>query len=496
MGSEFKLANLYMNQNMQYGNQFALNPSMYQNANAAVAGNYKLTIPQFNFIQPNQNLSLPSYSFNMPTFNNFSGNGFYNPVGSTSSTSSSNTDSYEARAKKEAEERKNRSEKSREEAQRKADEAKLSTVFKGYGLTKEQEEILLREHSKTFEPDMKLFGALGAGVGIGAVMKNNAIVSHPFNAVSTLGKNNTARALFKGNEELWKKSGNLMQEACYEMYKAERRHKKHWFGMWKKNYSDDTFNAMKDMMETAIRNNNADEIAKVTATFREINKNDGWLVNFYNKIRGKAKVTPDDIVNLVKNNAIDPEMAKSITNTATTLSKTANLTLGKSLSQAVGGKLGIIMSFAGILPEIQNYKLVKDKDKKLAKKQLWQSVVKFAANIGGYTLGEGLGTWAGAKLGALIGSSVPLVGTAIGALAGAICGTIVCHFAGKGAKKLMGDNVANKVKTQEVAKKADGADEIIQTLIAQARNGELKDEDALRIIQEIQQEQGQQIAVA
>lgn len=485
MGTGFNLTNLYMNRNMQFNN-----PAMFSTATAAMYGNYNFITPQFNFTPTN--FAMPAYTSGFGSYTN------YGQYSTGSSTSSSSEDSWEKKALQEAEARKKRIEEAEENARKALEDAKKSMVFKG--LTKDEEKVLLEQHAKTFEPELKLSGALVTGVGLGAVMQNNAIVSHPFNTVSTLGKNNTARALFKGNEELWKKSGNLMQEACYEMFKAERRHKKHWVGMWKKNYSDDTFNAMKDMMETAIRNNNADEIAKVTATFREINKNDGWLVNFYNKIRGKVKVTPDDIVNSVKNSTIDTEMAKSITNTATTLSKTANLTLGKSLRQAVGGKLGIIMSIAGIVPELKNYKLVKDKDKKLAKKQLWQSVVKFTANIGGYTLGEGLGTWAGVKLGALIGSSVPLVGTAIGAVAGAICGNIVCHYAGKGAKKLMGDNVANAIKTQEVAQKEGGGDEILQTLLVQAQNGELKDEKTLQILQKYQtmyaQQQGQQLAIA
>ena len=64
----------------------------------------------------------------------------------------------------------------------------------------------------------------------------------------------------------------------------------------------------------------------------------------------------------------------------------------------------------------------------------------------------------------------------------------------------MGDNVANALKTQEVAQKEGGGDEILQTLLVQAQNGELKDEKTLQILQKYQtmyaQQQGQQLAIA
>ena len=53
MGTGFDLTRLYSSQNIQNGNFFASNNFMQQNANAAVAGNYKLTIPQLNFFQSN-----------------------------------------------------------------------------------------------------------------------------------------------------------------------------------------------------------------------------------------------------------------------------------------------------------------------------------------------------------------------------------------------------------------------------------------------------------
>ena len=106
-----------------------------------------------------------------------------------------------------------------------------STIFTG--LTKKEEEVLLQEHAKTFEPMGTLGSSLGFGVGLTAVMKNGGIVSHGINTVKTAMPGSVTNTMFRGNKELHKKYGNLMQEAYYQMHKAERRHQK-GLGMIKK----------------------------------------------------------------------------------------------------------------------------------------------------------------------------------------------------------------------------------------------------------------------
>lgn len=493
MGTGFNLNNLYMNQ-MQYGNSSAYNPMMFSNATAAMSGNYSLTVPQFNFASNN---------FAMPAFGSITGYG-YQGYSSGSSSSSSSADSYEQKALKEAEARKKRIQENTQKAEQKLEESKQSVLFKGYGLTKEQEKVLLEQHAKTFEPDMKLLGTLGTGIGIGSIMKNGGLVSHGWNTAKSLGPNSATSMMFKGNETLWKNSSNLMQEAYYQMHKAERRHHK-GLGMIKHSYSDQTYKKMEDMMYNAIKGGNADEIAEVTERFKQINKNDGWLSNAIKRLKGKAVESPDDILKNIQSGTVSQDVADDIAKGAKALVNSAHMTWGKAFKQAAGGPIGIVMGLFGLIPEIGNIKKAFSLDRKKGWKQVGQSVVKFGANWGGYIAGETVGIMAGAKIGAMIGSVVPGLGTAIGAVAGMLCGTIVSHFAGKGAKKLMGDNVANEVKTQEVAQKEGGADEIIQTLLAQAQNGELKDEEALRIINDIKQRQAalqqsqqgqQQLAVA
>ena len=204
---------------------------------------------------------------------------------------------------------------------------------------------------------------------------------------------------------------------------------------------------------------------------------------------------------LDSNHSLPKSMTDDIAKGAKALVNSAHMTWGKAFKQAYGGPIGAVMGLIGLIPEIGNIKKAFSLDRKKGWKQVVQSVVKFGANWGGYIAGETVGIMAGAKIGAMIGSVVPGLGTAIGAVAGMLCGTIASIYAGKGAKKLMGYNVANEVKTQEVAQKEGGADEILQTLFAQAQSGELKDEETLRILNDIQQkqaqlQQGKQLAVA
>lgn len=481
MGSEFKLPNFYMNQNMQYGNQIAFNPSMYQNANAAIYGNYNLTLPQFNFAP---------MDFSTPMFNN--NFGFYGNPSSGSSSSSSKT-SAETEADKIAAERQKRNEDSKAKTQEKIKKETESTIFKSLGLTKEEEKVLLEEHSKTFEPKRKIFGEISTTIAFGAVMKNGGLVSHGWNSVKSIGRNSASSLMFRGNETLWKNSSNLMQEAYYQMHKAERRHLK-GLGMLKKCYSDQTYKAMEDMMFDALQKGSPDEIAKVTESFKQINTNDGWLSTFIKRKRGKCLDSADDILNKIRSGNLTPEMQANITSGAAALTNSAKMTWGNAFNQAVGGKMGKFILIGSFLGEIGNIRAGFKKGKKSGWKQVFQSLVKAVANSGGYIAGETVGIMAGAKLGAMIGSVVPGLGTAIGAFTGVICGTIVSCVAGNLAKKAMGYNVCNEVKTQEVAQKEGGAEEILNTLLAQAQNGELKNEEAMRILSKYQEEIAAQAA--
>lgn len=507
MGTGYNLGQMYyMNGNMQFNN-FAYNPLMSSTASAAVSGNYNLTMPQFSYSQPNYSfIGTSTYNPSPATYSNYGGYGQYGYYGgaSSSSSSSSSKETYEEKNKREYEETKKQIEDARAKAKEKQKAARQSVIFEG--LTKDEEKILLEAHSKTYEPDMKLGATLASAVGVGAIMKNGGMVSHGYNTVKSLGKSCATTKMFRGNEELWKNSSNLMQEAYYQMHKAERRHHK-GLGMIKKCYSDETYSKMKKMMNNAIHNaatnNDIEQLAEVTEKFKQVNVNDGWLSRYVNKIRGKSNKTPEEMLKAMKKGK-DAQLTETITTGAKALVNNADMTWGKAFNQAKGGKMAWLSLLISATSEIGNITKAFKSDKKKGWKQLGQSGVKIVANWGGYIAGETVGIMAGAKIGAMIGSVAPGIGTAIGAVTGMICGTIVSVIAGNLAKKAVGYNVANAEKTKELIATDTGSTEVLQTLMQQAQNGDIKDEKVLKILEKFQaaeqhqqqQQQQQEIAVA
>ena len=356
-----------------------------------------------------------------------------------------------------------------------------STIFQGF--TKKEEEKLLKQHSITFEPTAKLGSSLLAGLGLGSLMKNGGMFSHPWNSAKTALRGSATNQMFKGKDEIWKNFSNLTQEAYYQMHKVERRSNSHWFKIFRKSYTqadDGVFKQYQKLMEDAIKSGNPERLAEVTELGKRINVKDGWLTNAWRKLRGKPMLNPADELTKGLDDIAKGAMRSS--EGVQTLLKYKNVSLKQAFNQAKGGKVGLILGALGFLMEIGNISKAFKKDKKDGWKQTGQSVAKFGANYLGYMAGETIGIWGGAKLGALIGSVVPGLGTAVGALAGMLCGTIVSHFAGKGVRAIVGDNVSNEIQTKNLTKTEDGIKQIKQDLIAQAERGEIKDQETLDLI--------------
>ena len=343
---------------------------------------------------------------------------------------------------------------------------------------------LIKAHASTWEPDMDLKETLLIGTGLTAIMKNAGLISHPLNSIATfLGKSDT-KQIFKGNKTLWKGNDNLMQEAYYQMYKAERR--KRWqLGLFKKRYSANEYTALKDYMEAAVRNGNADEVAKATEALKRSHASNGLLPRLWKKIRGKEVAKPLSLLEEVKTGNFATTSAKEAFESGVkALSKTNKMTLGKAFKYGAGGKVGIILGLLGLLPEIKNIKVAYGKDEATGKKQLKQSLAKFAANWGGYIVGESIGLWAGAKIGAVIGSVVPGLGTAIGAISGAILGSVLSWGASKIVKNKVGENVSNELHSENLLKTKEGQEQLLNDLVAMAEKGEIKDAETLTALQE------------
>ena len=150
-----------------------------------------------------------------------------------------------------------------------------------------------------------------------------------------------------------------------------------------------------------------------------------------------------------------------------------------------GGKATMLMSLAALAFEIPNIIKAFKNDRKDGWKQLGQSAVKVGIPSLLSLGGECAGRLIGAKIGGLIGSVVPGIGTAIGVGLGLLISTLVFNGASKIARNTVGDNVVNDIKTAEVAKKKNGANEILETLVYRAQSGEIKDEETLKILSKL-----------
>ena len=487
----------------------------------------------------NVDYNIPKYEYKPIVGSAFNYSSLYSQP--TTGTSSSTND---WRASIEAENRA-RIERIRQAQARVDDEvAKMneSVLFKGLGITKQEEAILLNEHSKTHEMYYKLTTGLGLSVGMGAVAYNGGLVSHGINTFKTLGKNSDTTLMFKGEsnaikkafrgtgadakraeamKKLWKENDNLIQEAYYQMHKAERRTHS-MLGANKKRFNKNSgvYKKMKKEMENALtkamKTGNTDDLARVTCAMKEANGvSDGWLRRGTKRVKvkggrkydsyhdkyeivkkGKAwrknKKTPeevfDSLMKISKNRALSDSKKAPLKSFAENLKhfggKNAKMT-AKGVFKIGGGKATAIMSLFSLLFEIPNI----CKAFKSSKKEGWTQVKQSLVKVGLPSLlslgGEIGAKLIGVKIGGAIGSVLPGLGTFIGAGLGLLISTLVFNGSAMAGREVVGDNVVNDIKTQEIAKSENGAEEILQTLMTQAEAGEIKDERALGILQRL-----------
>lgn len=383
------------------------------------------------------------------------------------------------------------------------------------GITKQQEEIILKQHSTKYEPKVK-FNSLGtlvaSQVAICGVMTNANLIKHPLGTAQVaLSKKSATNQMFKNfvtaHSDLWKANSNVLEEAYYTMHKMEVRSKKFkWFsGLTKKKLSGAEFDALKGEMQRALSTGNIDEIAQATERLKYSHVNNGLFPRAKGWIKGKLGGTADVPDVLTKLNESKTTASSTIATSAQALTGAGKMTFGKAWKRAVGGPMGKVFALFQFAVEIPNVITAFKKDTKTGLKQSGQSLLKAGVAWGSWTLGEAGGVLLGAKLGAAIGSVCPGLGTAIGAVAGVVGGLLVSTFATWGIRKLVGDNVVNEVKSENLAKTDEGRLEIVQELMRQAEAGEIEDKGTLAIVQkmtkayeeqlkQIQQQQSQQTA--
>lgn len=343
----------------------------------------------------------------------------------------------------------------------KANEADMATLAKFY-------------KNNAISPSESLANAaIGGGIVCG-VMANPRIIAHPINTVkASFGD---VKEMFKGVKvngsdlnKLWKENHAVMEEAYFRMHKLSARSKGK-LGLFRKRYTPDEYNKLKDIMQKALDSKDINKIAEASAKLEKAYVNNGGINRLLNKLKLKPEVP--SVETALKDTAGIAEKAK-------TLVGSNKVTFKNALKK--GGIWGSVI-FAGLelLCGIDKIKTAFAKDKKSGRKQMMQTGVKAVGNAAGWALGEAAGVWAFASLGAKIGTVFgPGVGTAIGGVIGALCGSIGMWLAGKATRAIVGEDVADKIQAENMTKTQEGQAQLLTYTAQKVQEGKADKETAL-----------------
>lgn len=365
-----------------------------------------------------------------------------------------------------------------------------ATTFNG--LTQKETQALTDFYAKNLEPSESFKSALFMGGIFGAMTVNPRSIVHPWNFVKAgVWKNKTTgvnelKEMFKGVKnngelsKLWKEHSHIMEEAYAQTHRARSRSYKK-LGLFRAQYTDEQYKKLMQVMQDALNSGDHKKVAEATEAMRYAYCKNGKIFQGIDWVRTKIFRQPsklEDPLKMLNNTA---EIGKN----ASKLLEFDKMTFGKAFEKA-GGKLGLAFGAVEILMNMGKIQTAFEKDKEdqangkkdknLGWKQLGQTTVKAAANAGGWMLGETAAIWAWSKVGATIGTAVgPGVGTLIGAVVGFVGGSLSMWLCAKGAKKLVGDDVANKIEAEKKMQTAEGQTELLQTALEAAQKGQPMD---------------------
>jgi len=321
-----------------------------------------------------------------------------------------------------------------------------------------------------------LVGAAVSGASLG-LMNNMRLVAHP---IQSLGALKGTEAMFSAVKtqgtalnQLWNNAGTneVVRNAYAAMHKAEAR--SFWkLGLFHKRYSPDEFNQVKGIMEQAfkdIEGKSAEEAKKIlseaTAKVEQAYVNNGLFH------RGTAKVK-EMFTGEAKDFSIDKalEDKEAIKKRTDALMATKDMSFKEALKSTGGIKNGLIMMGFQFLSDFGDLRAAFSKDTKTGMKQVGQTLVNGAGSAAGWAVGQAAGVYATTKLCTTLGTAIsPGLGTVIGAVVGLIGGSIGMWLANKGTKAIVGQNVGEKVRMEEMKKTPEGQVQLLQ-LTAQQKN--------------------------
>ena len=320
-------------------------------------------------------------------------------------------------------------------------------------------------------PSESLSSAAFGGAAF-AIINNLRFIAHPYASLSSIGAVEKIFADVKKDgsalNKLWSnpETNGLMRDAYHKMHKLEGASKWRFAPLFKSKIDENTYKALKNEMEAALKSGDKKKIATITEKIRvATNAKTGWLPSAFRKIRGKEALNVSE--KIADKVAID-------TAVKTKLAEKAPQKFGEYVKhgfKSQGVKGGLLFGAMEFLMDFGKIKSAFSKDSTTGAKQLGQTSVKAAGSIVGWTVGEAAGAWLGAKAGAAIGTAVcPGLGTAIGAVAGLVGGSIGTWLMGKVTHKIIGQEAGDKVELDRMKKTTEGKIELLQLTLEQAKN--------------------------
>lgn len=368
------------------------------------------------------------------------------------------------------------------------------SIFKG--LNQQETQALKNCYVKGQEPSEGFMGAAFGGVTMG-LMNNPRYLAHPINTIKGSYRMRDMFAAVKESgsalNKLWTnpETNNVIREAYFQMNKASSRAAGWKFGLFRKRYSEAEFNALKDIMDKALKSGNVEEIAKASETLKNAYVTNGHIPTLWGK--AKAWITgkeykPVDIISKTTN---ADDVAKIAENATKLVDQSAKTSFTGVLKKGGGLKGGMFMAGIELLMCWGKIQTAFSKDSETGWKQVGQTTVKAIGNAAGWTLGEAAGLWAAtatcAKIGTMFG---PGVGTLVGGLIGLVGGSLGMWAMGKLTKGLVGEDVASKVEAEKLAQTNEGQTQLLQFAAQQAQEGkaDIQTQQALLKVLQTQQQ--------
>lgn len=320
-----------------------------------------------------------------------------------------------------------------------------------------------------------LMGAAIGGAAFGLI-NNPRLIAHPFNSIKSIG---VVKEMFKDVKvegtnayKLWNapETNELMREAYGMMHKIESRNMSK-LGWVRQSYlkNPEDYKALEpyiNNLKTAINKGDAKGVEEAVAHLKAGYTNNGAISKGIGTVKSWIGLdrNPNKAADAIKNtkvlNAAKADVHKMV----------GKPSFMKALKRGGGVKGGLLFMGIELLTAIPNIKAAFSKDKSTGWKQVGQSTVKGAGSAIGWAAGEALGVWGATKLCAAAGTAIaPGVGTAIGAVIGLIGGSIGCWLAGKATKKIVGQDVGEKVRLEQMKKTPEGQVQLLQ-LTAQEKD--------------------------